>query len=120
MIYVARAVAEVEAEQDGDPHHERRVAKRERSVVTCSALKRSYRDVLRRPEVQLVYLHGSREQISRRLAARHGHFFKASMLDSQFADLEEPTPDEHVVTVSIGGSPSEIVDDIVAATGADR
>jgi len=97
-----------------------RIAQSERSVVTCSALKRSYRDVLRRPEVLFVYLQGSREQIAQRLAARHGHFFKASMLDSQFADLEEPTPDEHVVTVSIGGTPSAIVDDIVAATGADR
>ena len=85
----------------------------------CSALKRKYRDVLRRPEVRLVYLHGSRELIAQRLAARHGHFFKAGMLDTQFADLEEPAPDERVVTVEIGGTPSEIVAAIVAATGRD-
>jgi gluconokinase len=93
-----------------------RIARREPAVVTCSALKRAYRDLLRRPEVQIVYLRGTKELIAQRLAARHGHFFKAAMLDSQFADLEEPAPDEHVVSVPIGGSPSEIVAAIVAAT----
>jgi gluconokinase len=83
-------------------------------VVTCSALKRSYRDLLRRPRVQIVYLHGSRELIESRMTARHGHFFKADMLDSQFADLEEPGPDEtDVVVVPIDGSPGEIVDLII-------
>ncbi len=96
-----------------------RIAKGEAAVVTCSALKRKYRDVLRRPEVQIVYLRGSHELIAQRMAARHGHFFKASMLDSQFADLEEPTPDEHVITVQVGGSPSEIANAIVAATRAE-
>jgi gluconokinase len=95
-----------------------RIARGEPGVVTCSALKRKYRDVLRRPEVTEVYLKGDHDLIAQRLAARHGHFFKPALLDSQFADLEEPTPEEHVVTVQIGGTPSEIVDDIVAATGA--
>jgi gluconokinase len=95
-----------------------RIARGEPGVVTCSALKRKYRDVLRRPEVTEVYLKGDHDLIAQRLAARHGHFFKPALLDSQFADLEEPTPDEHAVTVPIGGTPSEIVDDIVAATGA--
>jgi gluconokinase len=92
-----------------------RIARHEAGVVTCSALKRSYRDVLRRPQVELVYLEGSHDLIARRLAARHGHFFKAEMLASQFADLEPPGPDEGVITVSIGGSPAEIADAVIAA-----
>jgi gluconokinase len=95
-----------------------RIARGEPGVVTCSALKRKYRDVLRRPEVTEVYLKGDHDLIAQRLAARHGHFFKPALLDSQFADLEEPTPEEHAVTVPIGGTPPEIVDDIIAAIGA--
>jgi len=94
-----------------------RLAKGESGVVTCSALKRAYRDVLRRPEVLLIYLQGGRELIAQRMAARHGHYFKPGLLDSQFATLEEPSADESVITVPIGGTPSQIVDDIVAATG---
>jgi gluconokinase len=97
-----------------------RVARRGTGVVTCSALKRRYRDVLRRPEVQFVYLEGGRELIARRLAARHGHFFRAEMLDSQFADLEPPAPDESVITVPIDGTPAEIADAILLATGRAR
>jgi gluconokinase len=96
------------------------LARGEHGVVTCSALKRAYRDVLRRPGVQLVYLHGPRELIAQRMASRQGHFFKPTMLDSQLADLEEPSPDEGVITVSIGSTPAEIVDEVVTATGASR
>ena len=74
-------------------------------IVTCSALKRSYRDVLRGPDVVFVYLAGSRELIARRLAARHGHFMPPALLDSQFATLEPPGPDEQAITVNITGSP---------------
>ena len=84
------------------------------AVVTCSALKRAYRDVLRRPEVQMVYLHGSPDLIAARLASRQGHFFKREMLDGQFATLQEPEPDEHVITVSIEGTPLQVVDAILA------
>ena len=84
------------------------------AVVSCSALHRAYRDVFRRPEVQMVYLNGSRSLIEARLAARQGHFFKREMLDSQFATLEEPAPDEQVVTVSIDGTPLQVVDRILA------
>jgi len=94
-----------------------RIARHGAGVVTCSALKRAYREVLRRPEVAFVYLEGSQELIARRLAARHGHFFRAEMLASQFADLEPPAPDEAVVTVPIGGTPAEIVQTILDATG---
>jgi gluconokinase len=97
-----------------------RVTKGEPGVVSCSSLKRKYRDVLRRPEVTFVYLRGTRAQIEQRLVARQGHFFKPSMLDSQFADLEEPSADENVITADIGGTPAEIVGAIVAATGVER
>jgi gluconokinase len=93
-----------------------RLARGDSGVVTCSALKRAYRDLLRAPGVTLVYLHGTHELIARRMAARHGHFFKSALLDSQFADLEEPTPDEGVVTVPIDGTAAEIAEAIVAAT----
>jgi gluconokinase len=91
----------------------------EPAVVTCSALKRAYRDYLRqgRSHVRVVYLSGSREVIATRLAARHGHFFRPELLDSQLADLEEPGPDEDVTTVSIGGTPRQIVDEILADLG---
>src|SRR3954451_15957483 len=91
----------------------------EPGVVTCSALKRSYRDFLRRgrPEARVVYLHGSRELIAARLVARHGHFFKAGLLDTQFADLEEPAPDEDVLVVSVEGTPTDVVDQIVTGLG---
>jgi gluconokinase len=89
-------------------------------VVTCSALKRTYRDQLRagRPQVQLVYLRGSRDVIAARLASRHGHFFHAGMLDSQFRALEEPTPDEGVLVVPITGTPEEIVEAVLAQIGS--
>ena len=94
-----------------------RLANSEPAVVSCSALQRSYRDVLRRPEVIFVYLRGTRAEVEPRMIARQGHFFEPAMLDSQFAALEEPAADEHVITVSIVGTPGEIVDRIMAATG---
>ena len=86
-------------------------------VVSCSGLKRAYRDLLRdgRPEVRVVFLEGSRELIMRRMVTRHGHFMKAAMLDSQVADLEEPAPDEGVLVVSVDHTPEEIVDQIISA-----
>lgn len=91
-------------------------AKGEHGVLTCSALKRAYRDVIigGRADVALVYLQGAKELIAARMASRHGHFMPAALLDSQFATLEEPGPDEHPVTVGIGPSPAEIVREIVA------
>ncbi|MFB9176994.1 gluconokinase [Dactylosporangium sucinum] len=94
-----------------------RAAAGEPGVVTCSALKRSYRDQLRagRPQVRVVFLDGSRELIARRLIARHGHFMRVDMLDSQFADLERPEPDEAVTAVSVEPSPNEIVEAVLKA-----
>ena len=84
-------------------------------VLTCSALKRSYRDIIigDRPDVTLVYLKGSHDLIHRRMAARHEHFMPVALLDSQFATLQEPTPDEHPITVDVGGRPAEIAAEIV-------
>jgi gluconokinase/shikimate kinase len=83
-------------------------------IITCSALKRRYRDVLRGNDVVFVYLHGTREQIAARLAARHGHFMPAALLDSQFADLEEPGPDEDAIRIEIGATPAEQARQIIA------
>ncbi len=90
-------------------------AKRESGVLTCSALKRCYRDIIigGRREVTLVYLKGSYDLIRRRMAARHEHFMPVALLDSQFAALEEPTPDERPIIVDIGASPMEIAAEIV-------
>ena len=77
-------------------------------VLTCSALKRRYRDVLRTGgDVRFIHLAGSKALISSRLAARKGHYMPGSLLDSQFAALELPGDDE-AITVSIDGTPAEI------------
>ncbi len=89
-------------------------------LITCSALKRSYREIINRrgsQGVKFVYLHGSRELIAERLATRHGHFMPPTLLDSQFATLEEPGPDERAVRVEIGGSPSSIANTIIEKLG---
>ena len=93
-------------------------------VVSCSALKRSYRDVLRGPasrtdrsQLQLIYLEGDRHLIAQRMATRHGHFFPESLLDSQFRDLEPPGPDEHPIVVQVGGTPQQTTDEILSKLG---
>src|SRR5471030_1104848 len=90
-------------------------ARGESGVMTCSALKRSYRDIIigGRSDVTLVYLKGSHDLIHRRMAARHEHFMPIALLDSQFATLQEPTPDEHALIVDVGGRPIEIATEIV-------
>lgn len=90
-------------------------------VITCSALKRQYRRIIGdRPWVRLVYLDGKRELIAERLAARRGHFMPANLLDSQFAALEPPGPDENPITVPIGQPVDRIVEQIAAALHATR
>ena len=88
-------------------------------VITCSALKHAYRDLIDRRGggIEFVYLHGSRELIASRLAGRQGHFMPASLLDTQFATLEEPAADEPVLRVEIGAAPEVIAADIVNALG---
>jgi len=88
-------------------------------VVACSALKRSYRDVLigERGDVRLVYLKGDEALIARRITARHGHFMPATLLHSQFETLEEPGEDERPITVAIDARPAQIVSRIVEELG---
>lgn len=88
-------------------------------VITCSALKRAYRDILigDRPGVRLVYLRGSHELIHRRMAARHEHFMPLGLLESQFATLEDPGPDERPIVVDVGGTPAEIVAAVIRQLG---
>jgi carbohydrate kinase (thermoresistant glucokinase family) len=90
-------------------------ARGESGVLTCSALKRSYRDIIigDRPDVTLVYLRGSYDLIRRRMAARHEHFMPVALLDSQFATLQEPTSDEHPIIVDVGSRPAEVATEIV-------
>lgn len=89
------------------------------AVVTCSALKRAYRDILvgDRREVRLVYLRGSHALIHGRMAARKSHFMPVGLLDSQFRTLEEPGPDERPVVVEIGGTPAEIAAEVIRKLG---
>ncbi|RUU54062.1 gluconokinase [Mesorhizobium sp. M2C.T.Ca.TU.009.01.2.1] len=91
------------------------VAGKRKAVAACSALKRTYRDRLSRfcPEIIFLYLKIDRETAWRRVANRKGHFMPASLVDSQFATLEEPAADERAVTVdgtqSVAGILKEIV-----------
>jgi gluconokinase len=94
-----------------------RIARGETGVVTCSALRRRYRDLLRRPQVQLVYLQGDRQLIERRMAGRQGHFFKPALLESQFQTLEEPGPDEAVLAVPIAELATDVAAAILSAVG---
>ncbi|MGO9221600.1 MAG: gluconokinase [Streptosporangiaceae bacterium] len=87
----------------------------ESAVMACSALKHSYRDELLagRPEARMVFLHASRELLEARLGTRHGHFFPATLLDSQLADLESPQPAEHLLVLDAATPPDQAVDEII-------
>jgi carbohydrate kinase (thermoresistant glucokinase family) len=88
-------------------------------IVTCSALKRRYRDGLEvgRPQLRFVYLQGSKELIRERLSHRAGHFMPPDLLDSQFADLEEPAADEPAICISIDAAPEAIAAAIIDRLG---
>lgn len=94
---------------------DRQRARKTPGVITCSALKRNYREVIidGHPDVRLVYLRGSFELIASRLAQRHGHFMPASLLKSQFDALEEPAADENPLTVDAASTPGEIIGAII-------
>ena len=86
-------------------------------VVSCSALKHRYRDLLRSAgdaDVRFVYLAGPRALLAERLANRRGHFMPPSLLESQLAILEEPSPDEHAWVCDIREPPETIVADLVS------
>lgn len=104
-------------DEDRRPWLERLNAElRERSgqaiFLACSALKQKYRDrlVAGLPEARIVYLKGSRELIAARLGARKGHFMPASLLDSQFATLEEP---KDALVLDISRTKEQMVEDFL-------
>ena len=80
-------------------------------VVSCSALKRRYRDGLRAacPGLRFVYLHGPAALLRQRMAGRSGHYMPASLLDSQLATLEPPAADEQALILDIGPGSAEVV-----------
>ncbi|MEU1204120.1 gluconokinase [Nocardia sp. NPDC005825] len=91
-------------------------------VVACSALKRSYRDVLRagrigHPDAVLTFVHltGSREVLRARLLARTDHFMPPDLLNSQLETLEPPGPDERAITLEIDRPPAEVAAAVLAA-----
>jgi gluconokinase len=85
------------------------------AVIACSALKRSYRDVIvhERRDVRIIYLRGDQPLIARRLAERKHHFMPPELLASQFQTLQPPGDDEAVIAVSIDAPVDTIVDDVV-------
>lgn len=94
------------------------------AVVSCSALKRTYRDQLcaDRPNVRLIYLDADKQTIRSRLSARRGHFFPASLADSQFAVLEPPAEDEHAyrVPMAVYSDAEAIVEHLVNSGICDQ
>ncbi len=86
------------------------------AVLACSALKRRYRNVLRRgaPGLRLVHLAGAREMLARRMATRQGHYMPASLLESQLATLEVPGTDERAITLDAGASFESLVQSALA------
>jgi gluconokinase/shikimate kinase len=91
----------------------------ENGIVTCSALKRSYRAVIDRrgTGVVFVFLSGSRDIIATRLTARQGHFMPGSLLQSQLETLEPPGADEPAIEVEVGPAPGAIADAVLQALG---
>ncbi|MGN6741935.1 MAG: gluconokinase [Amnibacterium sp.] len=81
-------------------------------VMACSALKRKYRERIRaeEPATFFLLLTGTREELERRMQARHGHFMPPSLLDSQLDTLEPLGTHEHGATISIHGSKEQVVD----------
>jgi gluconokinase len=92
---------------------ERSVVADENAVLACSALKKKYRELLRvNADVKFVFLHGTRARIADQASKRRGHFMNPALLDSQFADLEEPQSDEGALTIELGRTPEELVEEI--------
>lgn len=96
-----------------------RAALGECAVVSCSALTRAYRDVLRGagPDVRIVHLAGPPELVAQRLAARRGHFMPLELLDSQYAVLEPLAADEPGITVDLAHPPDRIAGEVLRAFG---
>ncbi len=86
-------------------------------VLSCSALKRRYRDALRAadPALRFAHLDGPRDMIAARMQARVGHYMPPSLLDSQFDDLEPLQPDEAGLLLDIGAAPAVLVARVLAS-----
>jgi ribose 5-phosphate isomerase A len=95
-------------------------AAKEPGIITCSALKRSYRQIIigGRPEVRLVYLRGGRDTMAEHLAGRSGHFMPPSLLLSQIETLEEPGPDEEPLTIDAGPPAGQAAGEIIRLLSA--
>jgi gluconokinase len=93
-----------------------RIAANESAVVTCSALKRAYRDrlLVGRPAATMIFLMVSKEVLENRLTKRPGHFFSEKLLDSQLSALEPPEPGEHVQTVIAEGDSAQTTAKVIA------
>ena len=80
-----------------------RVSAGEHGIITCSGLKRAYRDQITagHQQVALIYLHGDRLTLEQHIQTRHHAFMPAALLDSQLATMEAPSPDEHVLQVEV-------------------
>ncbi len=96
---------------------DQRAAADEPGIVTCSALRRVYRDVLRRDFVRFVHLMGDRDLLARRMQSRNGHFMPPSLLDSQLATLEAPGVDEAAITIDITLTPEAQVAGVLTCLG---
>ncbi len=94
-----------------------RLAAGESGIITCSALRRSYRARIigARRLVRLVFLDGDRTLLASRIGARRGHFMPPTLLASQLATLEKPGGDEHPITLDVGPPPEELADQVIAA-----
>lgn len=90
-------------------------AKKQPGIITCSALKRSYRQIIigGRPEVRLIYLRAGRDLLVEHMAGRHGHFMPGALLQSQIDTLEEPEPSEEPITIELGPPPDQVADEII-------
>ncbi len=87
-------------------------------IMTCSALKKAYRDRLRRPGVAFVHLNGTRELLTARLAARRDHYMPSSLLDSQLEALQPLEADENGIVVELDSkSPAEEAEEIITRLG---
>ncbi|QAB17638.1 gluconokinase [Leucobacter muris] len=89
-------------------------------IVTCSALRRVYRDRIGGPGVLFVHLEGSRDVVSERLSRRLDHFMPQSLLGSQYATLEPLEPDENGIVIGVARRPRELASDLIRRLGLRR